>query len=249
MRTQACRPQGSSEPEMSSVGTRHIVGAFPWPRPPLHHHLMPGFRFLPAWRSVARSASCWRNVRGGRGPGPRRKAALWAKAPRFAAVCDGSHRKRTQIPQCTQVPRKDDHVDIGRSQKPLSFSSDTNIHISGLKDLLSQPLHRYDLPESSDSPLEVCSPGHSCCSESHTGLLAVSPNNKACSSLRAFAPAVSSTRKTLLPGHLPNPGIEHRSPALRADSLPAEPPRKPDTQGKKVSFPACNISPLKPLRL
>ena len=26
---------------------------------------------------------------------------------------------------------------------------------------------------------------------------------------------------------LPNPGIEHRSPALRADSLPAEPPGKP----------------------
>ena len=37
-------------------------------------------------------------------------------------------------------------------------------------------------------------------SSSHTGLLAVSPIKKACSSLRAFAPAVSSNRMTLLPG-------------------------------------------------
>ena len=29
------------------------------------------------------------------------------------------------------------------------------------------------------------------------------------------------------PGDLPNPGIEPRSPALQADSLPAEPPGKP----------------------
>ena len=29
------------------------------------------------------------------------------------------------------------------------------------------------------------------------------------------------------PGDLPNPGTEPRSPALRADSLPAEPPGKP----------------------
>ena len=28
-------------------------------------------------------------------------------------------------------------------------------------------------------------------------------------------------------GHLPNPGIEPRSPTLQADSLPAEPPGKP----------------------
>ena len=28
-------------------------------------------------------------------------------------------------------------------------------------------------------------------------------------------------------GHLPNPGIEPRSPALQTDSLPAEPPGKP----------------------
>ena len=31
----------------------------------------------------------------------------------------------------------------------------------------------------------------------------------------------------LSPGHLPNPGIELRSPALQADSLPSEPPGKP----------------------
>ena len=32
---------------------------------------------------------------------------------------------------------------------------------------------------------------------------------------------------SLLQGNLPNPGIEPRSPALQADSLPAEPPGKP----------------------
>ena len=30
-----------------------------------------------------------------------------------------------------------------------------------------------------------------------------------------------------LPGNLPNPGIEPRSPALQVDSLPCEPPGKP----------------------
>ena len=30
------------------------------------------------------------------------------------------------------------------------------------------------------------------------------------------------------PGHLPHPGIEPRSPALQADALPSEPPRKPE---------------------
>ena len=34
------------------------------------------------------------------------------------------------------------------------------------------------------------------------------------------------------PGDLPNPGIEHRSPALQADSLPAEPPGKPKSTGE-----------------
>ena len=29
------------------------------------------------------------------------------------------------------------------------------------------------------------------------------------------------------PGHLPNPGIEPRSPTLQADALPSEPPGKP----------------------
>ena len=36
------------------------------------------------------------------------------------------------------------------------------------------------------------------------------------------------------PGDLPNPGIEPRSPALRADSLPAEPPGKPRTYVSKT---------------
>lgn len=42
-----CPSQGSSEPKMSSVGTRHIVGAFPRPASP-PHHLMPGFTFRPS---------------------------------------------------------------------------------------------------------------------------------------------------------------------------------------------------------
>ena len=32
----------------------------------------------------------------------------------------------------------------------------------------------------------------------------------------------------LSPGGIPNPGIKPRPPALQADSLPFEPPRKPD---------------------
>ena len=36
---------------------------------------------------------------------------------------------------------------------------------------------------------------------------------------------------SLLQGDLPNPGIETRSPALQADSLPAEPPGKPKNTG------------------
>ena len=43
------------------------------------------------------------------------------------------------------------------------------------------------------------------------------------------------------PGNLPNPGIKPGSPALRADSLPSEPPRKPkngDHQFKRwILFP------------
>ena len=31
-------------------------------------------------------------------------------------------------------------------------------------------------------------------------------------------------------GDLPDPGIEHGSPALQADSLPSEPPGKPNHQ-------------------
>ena len=36
---------------------------------------------------------------------------------------------------------------------------------------------------------------------------------------------------SLVPGDLPNPGIEPRSPTLWADSLPAEPPGKPKNTG------------------
>ena len=35
------------------------------------------------------------------------------------------------------------------------------------------------------------------------------------------------------PGDLPDPGIEPQSPALRADSLPPEPPEKPVHQGTR----------------
>src|SRR5574337_976659 len=40
------------------------------------------------------------------------------------------------------------------------------------------------------------------------------------------------------PGDLPNPGIEPRSPALRADALPSEPPGKPSCSKKSV-FASC----------
>ena len=36
----------------------------------------------------------------------------------------------------------------------------------------------------------------------------------------------------LLQGNLPNPGVELRSPALQADSLPSEPPGKPKNTGE-----------------
>ena len=38
----------------------------------------------------------------------------------------------------------------------------------------------------------------------------------------------------LPPGKLPDPGIEPKSPALQADSLPTEPPGKP---GKSADLP------------
>ena len=36
------------------------------------------------------------------------------------------------------------------------------------------------------------------------------------------------------PGNLPNPGIEPRSPASQADSLPTEPPGKPSYENERV---------------
>ena len=41
---------------------------------------------------------------------------------------------------------------------------------------------------------------------------------------------------SFLPGSLPNPGIEPRSPALQADSLPAEPQRKLNKYTKIIFF-------------
>ena len=40
------------------------------------------------------------------------------------------------------------------------------------------------------------------------------------------------------PGDLPNPGTEPRSPALQADSLPAEPQGKPKNTGVGSLFPS-----------
>ena len=39
------------------------------------------------------------------------------------------------------------------------------------------------------------------------------------------------------PGDLPSPGIEPKSPALQADSLPAEPPGKPQNNAWNVANP------------
>ena len=36
------------------------------------------------------------------------------------------------------------------------------------------------------------------------------------------------------PGGLPNPGVESRSPALQADSLPFEPPEKPQEVASRL---------------
>ena len=38
----------------------------------------------------------------------------------------------------------------------------------------------------------------------------------------------------LSPGHLPDPGVEPRSPAMKADSLPCEPPEKPLKAAQRV---------------
>ena len=43
----------------------------------------------------------------------------------------------------------------------------------------------------------------------------------------------------LSPGDLPDPGIEPRSPALQADSLPSEPPGKPLTYTWNLHMTSC----------
>ena len=49
------------------------------------------------------------------------------------------------------------------------------------------------------------------------------------------------------PGDLPGPGIEPRSPALRADALPSEPPEKPSLQGGAQShIPLTTTTPPPP---
>ena len=55
------------------------------------------------------------------------------------------------------------------------------------------------------------------------------------------------------PGNFPNPGIEARSPAMQADSLPSEPPGKPKNtgvaslsplQGIEIGSPALQVASL-----
>ena len=55
----------------------------------------------------------------------------------------------------------------------------------------------------------------------------------------------------LLPGHLPDPGIEPGSPALQADALPSEPPVKPQYICMYVYSVSYSLQPcvLQPARL
>ena len=46
------------------------------------------------------------------------------------------------------------------------------------------------------------------------------------------------------PGDLPNPGIEPRSPALQADSLPAEPQGKPNYSELPLNFAITTLQKL-----
>ena len=50
-------------------------------------------------------------------------------------------------------------------------------------------------------------------------------------SMEFSRPEYQNAQPFSLPGDLPNPGIEPRSPALQADSLLSEPPRKPRNTG------------------
>ena len=55
-------------------------------------------------------------------------------------------------------------------------------------------------------------------------------------SMKFSRPEYWSGKTFLSPGELPNPGIKPRSPALQADSLPAEPQGKPKKTGV-VAYP------------
>ena len=46
----------------------------------------------------------------------------------------------------------------------------------------------------------------------------------------------------LSPGDLPNPGIKLKSPALQADSLPLEPPGRPDEKDSFSKIGTCQCS-------
>ena len=52
-----------------------------------------------------------------------------------------------------------------------------------------------------------------------------------CDPLKFSRPEYWSGYPSPPPGDLPNPGMEPRSPALQADSLPAKPPGKPKNAG------------------
>ena len=67
-------------------------------------------------------------------------------------------------------------------------------------------------------------------------------------SMEFSRPEYSSGYPFPSPGDLPNPGKEPRSPALQADSLPAEPPGKPTNTGVgslsllQQTFPTRNLT-------
>ena len=51
------------------------------------------------------------------------------------------------------------------------------------------------------------------------------------------------------PGDLPDPGIEHRSPVLRADSLPFELPGKPKAHSKFLEISSMGEMVMKTITL
>ena len=68
------------------------------------------------------------------------------------------------------------------------------------------------------------------CSESHS-VVSDSSRLHGLESIAFSRPEYWSGEPFPLPGDLPNPGIEPRSPTVQADSLPAEPQGKPRNTG------------------